>query len=181
MHLKALLITILVATFALSACGPNGKKITSHRFMNDVSGLKLDRNEEPTLVYKRPNAPGLYHYKRFIVEPVRIDYFDPSLKDLDVKSVAKMQRYFRDALIKELKDGGYVVTTRSGPNTLRIAPTISGLKAKSTDGIANVAVMAGGAVVGLPSVIAVNTGEVKIETAFINTEYNRLDAVAIEH
>ncbi len=158
-----LILTVLVA---LTACGPKSKTVKNYAISGDISGLELDESQAPTLIYKRPGAPTLAAYNRFIVDPVQVDYRDPKMKELDPEQVGKMQQYFRDAMIKELREAGYEVGTRSQAETLRMSLTISGLKAPRGGGAANVATMGAGAVVGLPLIFAVSVGEVTVEGIF---------------
>ena len=138
---------MVIFLFTITACGPMDKAVKNYQMIGDLSGLKLDESQAPTLVYKRPGAPSLAAYKRFIVDPVQVYYSDPKMKELKPEQIGEMQQYFRNAMIKELRDAGYEVGTRSQANTLRISLTISGLKAPG--GAANIASIAAGTVVGL--------------------------------
>lgn len=122
------------------------------------------------MVYKRPGAPTLADYNRFIIDPVTIDYSDPEMKELDPEQLGKMQKYFRDAMIKELREGGYKVGTRPEANTLRISLNISGLKAPSA--IPNV--------VAALAPIAVSVGEVTVKGVFREAMTHRIDAVVVD-
>ena len=173
---KLLAMVTLATAFGLSGCGSSSIPIKDLRLMNDISDLKLDKSAEPTIVYRRPGAPTLAAYNKFIIDPVRVDYSDTEMKELDPEDVAKMQRLFREKLSKELKAGGYEVGTRSSAGTLRISATISGLKAGGAGGAVNVVASAA---LGVPGLFSINVGQVTVETAFRNAEANRLDAVAI--
>ncbi len=177
-YMVAVLLTFIVA---LSACGPTSRTVNEdYSIMTDTSGLKLDKSQEPTLLYKRPGAPTLAAYKRFIIDPIKVNYTDPDMKELDPEQIEEMQRYFHGALIKELTEAGYKVGTRSEANTLRISMTVSGLQAWKGGGAANVAAMAGGAVVGLPMIFAISVGEVTVEGVFREALTNRIDAVVVD-
>ncbi len=102
------------------------------------------------------------------------------MKELDPEQIDEMQRYFHGALVKVLTEAGYTVGTRSEANTLRISMTVSGLQAWKGGGAANVAAMAGGAVVGLPMVFAISVGEVTVEGVFREALTNRIDAVVVD-
>jgi hypothetical protein len=148
--------------------------------MADTSELELDESQAPALIYVRPGAPPLGTYDRFIIDPIRIDYRDPAMEELDPEHVAELQQRFRDAVIDELRDGGYEVCTRSEPGTMRISFTMSGLKAHDLGGAANVGAMAAATVVKLPWIFAISVGEVTIEGEFRDAATNRLDAVAVD-
>ncbi len=171
---------MMVALVAITACAPTSKTVKDYSIIEDTSGLVLDNSQEPTLVYKRPGVPSLAAYNRFIIDPVQVNYTDPEMEELDAKQVGKMQQYFRDAIIKELSEAGYVIGTRSEAETMRISFTISNLKVWDGGGAANVAAIAAGAVVGLPMVFAVSVGEVTVEGVFREALTNRIDAVVVD-
>ena len=173
-------ILFLLVLVALTACAPRSKTVgEDHATIADISGLELDESQLPTLVFVRPGAPSLAAYNRFIIDPVRIDYRDPDMKELEPEDSAQLEQRFRDAVIEELRDGGYEVGTRSQAGTMRISFTITGLKAWG-GGAANVGAMVGGAVVGLPVIFVLSVGEVTIEGVFSDALTNRVDAVAVD-
>lgn len=166
----ALSILMLTVLIVFTACGPTSQTIKGSTINADISGLELDKSQEPTLVFKRPGAPTLKDYDRFIIDPVTVDYSDPKMKELEPEDIGRMQQYFRNAMIKELRDGGYKVGTRSESNTLRISLSISGLKAPSA--IPNV--------VAALAPIAVSVGEVTVKGVFREALSNRIDAVVVD-
>ena len=105
---------------------------------------------------------------------------DPDMKELQPEDSAQLEQRFREAVIEELREGGYEVGTRSQAGTMRISFTISGLKAWGGGGAANVGAMAGGAVVGLPVIFVLSVGEVTIEGVFRDALTHRIDAVAVD-
>ena len=166
---------------ALTACAPTSKTVKGYSIIENTSGLVLDKSQAPTLLYKRPGAPTLAAYNRFIIDPVQVNYTDPEMEELDAEQIGKMQQYFRDAMIKELSEAGYEVGTRSQAKTMRISLTISNLEAWDYGGAANVAAMAAGVAVGLPMVFAISVGEVTVEGVFREALTNRIDAVVVDH
>lgn len=171
---------MLTVSLALAACAPKSKTVDSSAVTADVSELVLDESEAPALIYKRPGAPTLADYNRFIIDPVRVDYSDPDIEEFNPEDIAQLQQYFQNALIKELQDGGYEIGTRSQADTLRISLTILGLKASSSGGAANVGAIVAGAAVGLPGIVALSVGEVTVEGVFREALTNRIDAVAVD-
>ena len=166
----SLIILMLTVLAALTACGPKSLAVKEdHAFSVDISGLELDKSEAPGIVYIRPGAPELGAYDRFIIDPVRIVYDDPRMKELSPEQVGRMMQYLRDSVINELRDAGYEVGTRSQAGTMRISFTISGLKAPTA----------------LPNVtaalapFAVSVGEVTVEGIFREAVTDRIDAVAV--
>jgi len=166
----SLIILMLTVLAALTACGPKSLTVKEdHAFSVDISGLELDKSEAPGIVYIRPGAPELGAYDRFIIDPVRIVYDDPRMKELSPEQVGRMMQYLRDSVINELRDAGYEVGTRSQAGTMRISFTISGLKAPTA----------------LPNVtaalapFAVSVGEVTVEGIFREAVTDRIDAVAV--
>ncbi len=178
--LSGLVLTSFLFTF--SACGPTSRTVDkNYGILTTTAGLELDKSQEPTQVYKRPGAPTLAAYNRFIIDPIQVNYTDPDMKELDPEQIDEMQRYFHGAMVKELREAGYEVGTRSQAETMRIAFTVSGLKAWAGGGAANIAAMAGGIAVGVPvGVFAISVGEVTVEGVFREALTNRIDAVVID-
>ncbi|QLE98174.1 DUF3313 domain-containing protein [Neptunomonas phycophila] len=143
--------------------------VENHSYAADLTGLTLDKSYSPTLVYIKSGSPKFEAYNRFIVDPVMVNYDDPSMEELNPDTIAKMQTYFRDSLIQSLRDGGYEVGTRTEPNTLRISMHLSGLKAP------NAAANVTNAVVPF----SISVGKVTVEAQFREAVSNRLDIVAV--
>jgi hypothetical protein len=161
-------ILVLVVT-VLSACGAVETKVENHLFKTDISGLELDKSAEPTVLYRRKNAPDITTYNSFIVDPVTIDYRDPDMKEIAPEDLEKMQNYFQERVSTKLKEAGYTITDHPGAGTMRISFILSGIAAPS----------AGANVVGVLLPVAVNVGKVTVEAAFRESKSNRVDAVAI--
>ena len=170
---------MLMVLVVFTACAPKGIPVQGYEPTVDLSGLELDKSQSPTIVYARPGAPGLDEYNRFIIDPVQIYYTDPKMKELSPEQVGRMTQYLRDAMINELRDAGYDIGTRSQAGTMRISFTISGFKAPSGGGAANIGTIGTGAVVGLPVIFAVSVGEVTVEGVFREALTNRIDGVAV--
>jgi hypothetical protein len=161
-------ILVIVAT-VLFACGSVEKKVGDHLLKTDISGLELDKNTEPTVLYRRKNAPDISTYNRFIVDPVTIDYRDQNMKEINSEDLARMQNYFQERVSNELKEAGYTITDQPGASTMRISFILSGIKAPSA--IPNV--------IALQVPVVISVGEVTVEAAFRESKSNRVDAVAI--
>ena len=145
----------------------------------DISGLELDKSQSPTIVYARPGAPDLGDYNRFIIDPVVVSYTDPKMEELSPEQVGRMTQYLRDAMINELRDAGYDIGTRSQAGTMRISFTISGFKASSGGGAANIGTIGAGAVAGVPVIFAVSVGDVTVEWVLREALTHRIDGVAV--
>ncbi|MGB0507455.1 MAG: DUF3313 domain-containing protein [Pikeienuella sp.] len=176
---KSSVVILVLFSLLIAACAPQSQIVSTEESHFSLAGLKLQREEFPTLVYTRPGAPGLEAYNRFIVDTVQIDYDDPNISELSHEDVTRMQNYFREAMIKELLDGGYVVGTRSEPGTLRISLAVTGLSASKSGGAQNLAGIAASAVIGVPGVFSISVGEVTVEGVFTDATQNRIDAVVI--
>ncbi len=170
----------VMLSLAVLACSPTSRTQTDFRTNADTSQLELQGEALPTLVFTRPGAPALASYSRFIVDTVAVNYGDRNIRELTNEEVARMQAYFRNAMIEELQDGGYVVGTRSDPGTMRISLTISGLSAAEGGGAANIAAIAGSVALGVPGVFAISVGEVTVEGVFREATTNRIDAVVVD-
>ncbi len=165
----SLIISILVVFVALTSCGPKSIAIQNDEPFANSDGLVLDTSQGATILYTRPSVPDLGAYNRFIIDPVNVIYTDPKMKELSSEQVGKMQQYLRNAVIKELRDAGYEIGTRSQAETMRISFTISGLKAPSAIGNVTAAL----------APIIVSVGEVTVEGVFREALTNRIDAIAV--
>lgn len=165
------LITIIASVIIglLSACGAQNKSVSQHNMTNDISGLVQDVSVEPTILYIRPNVPTLADYNSFIIDPVKVDYSDQNMRDLDAEDLTKVKEYFRNKVASELSDSGYQIATQPGNGTMRISFTLSGIKVPNAS--ANI--------IGILAPIALSVGEVTVEAAFSESVSNRIDAVAI--
>ncbi len=169
--MKYLTLTIsLISIISLAACTSGSKKVEKHALTTSISGLVQDKEALPTLLFKRPNAPGLENYNSFIVEPVRISYRDPSMQKFSSKDLSRMQTYFKNSVTKELREAGFTVTDQSGPKTMRMTFTVSGVKAPN----------AAPNVVGVLAPVALSVGEITIEASFKESMTGRTDAVVID-
>jgi hypothetical protein len=160
---------LFILIIALSACGSVETKLGHHVVSTDISGLELDKSAAPTVLYRRNNAPDISTYKSFIIDPVTIDYQDPSTEEIDPEALARIQNYFQERVSNELKEAGYTITDQPGAGTMRISFILSGIKAPN----------AAANVVGVLAPIALSVGEVTVEAAFRESKSNRVDAVAI--
>ncbi len=177
------IFTLVLTTFlfTLSACGPTSKTINeNYEILTTTSGLELDKSQEPVVLYKRPGAPTLAAYNRFIIDPIQVNYTDPDMKELDSEQIDEMQRYFHKAVVKELTEAGYEVGTRSEAGTMRISFIVSGLQAWAGGGAVNIAAMAAGTVTGVPIIFAISVGEVTVEGVFRDSLTNRIDVVVVD-
>ena len=114
-------------------------------------------------------APELSEFSRFIIDPVQIFYDDPDMEELSPEQVGVMQDYLSEAMLRELRDGGYEVGTRTEPNTLRVSFTLRDLRART----------AAPNVTALVAAVSVNVGHVTVETTFHDAATNRLEAVVV--
>lgn len=161
-------VTLLAVIF-VGACGTSGAVVDGYLIKANLDGLKLDESAAPTLLYVRPGAPSIESYSRFIVDPVLIDYTDPSLDEISPEDITRIQRYFQDQVIAELRDAGVTVATRSDSQTMRVSFSLSGLKAPSA--AANVTAVA--------APIAMSVGEVTVEAVFSEADSGDINAVVV--
>lgn len=178
--LRAGFIVLILAMFnLLVACAPKGVVVDDYIPLTNLSGLEVKHNQRPTVLYTRPNAPGLGAYSRFIIDPIQVLYSDAHMQEISKQQLVEMQLYFKRAMEKELHLAGYKTVTIPQAKTLRVSFIISGLKGSMTGSVANVAAMGAGAVVGVPMIWAINVGEVTVEGVFRESLSHRIDAVAI--
>ena len=162
--------TALTVAMLIVGCGTTSRPIGDYEPFSDLSGLVLDESQSPTLIYRRPNAPGLDAYTAFIVDEVKIDTRDPDAKKLAPQDAERIQSYFRDRLTNELHEGGYTIADTPGEQTMRISFVLSGLKVPTA--AANVTLVL--------APVAMSVGGVTVEGTFREAMSNRTDAVAID-
>ena len=166
-RLPILLLTVLATAIG---CAQTSVSVQNYDILTDVTGLELDKSTTPVLTFRRAGAPYLDAYNRFIVDYVQVNYNDSRMNDIPPEQVGEMQNYLRDAVINELRAGGFEVGTRTEPNTLRISFTISNLRAPSAAANVTAAVVP----------FALSVGEVTIEAVFREAVSDRIDAVVVE-
>lgn len=166
-----LLSSIVISGFilAISSCASVSEKVVNHNLKTDVTDLELDKTAEPTILYRRKDAPSLGAYNSFIIDPVAVDYQDPTVNKIAAEDLARIQKYFQKSVSDELKKSGYTVTDQPGDETMRISFILSGIKAPSAK--ANVVAAI------LP--IAISVGEVTVEATFSESRSSRVDYVAV--
>lgn len=160
-----MLLTMVLGT---SACTSSSTTVNQKYLHFDVAGFKLDRSQEPTLIFIRPGAPTLSQYSSFMVDAVQIDY--SAAESLPQKEALHIRQYLRNAIISELRNGGYRVVNQPQSGTLRISPVIANVKVPSA--LANT--------VGLLAPVALSVGDVTVEAAFREGTTGRIDAVVID-
>ena len=168
-HKISPIMLMLMVLVVITACAPKNIPVQGYTPTVDISELEHDKSQGPHIAYLRPGAPGFGDYNRFIIDPVLVIYNDPKMKELSPEQVGRMQQYLRDAMIKELRDAGYEVGTRSQAETMRFSFTISGLKAPSAIGNVTAAV----------APIAVSVGDVTVEWVLREALTHRIDAVVV--
>lgn len=156
-----------------SGCASVSTDVGEYSPVFSTDGLVQDTSQLPTVVYKRPGAPGLDAYTRFIVDPVKVVFAKDSEK-ADTQRLDELRANFQEQLKGELRTAGYTIASSPGPATLRISPVIS-----------NVTVPGGAATAGNVGLMVVApitpaVGGVTVETAFSESVANRIDAVVID-
>lgn len=167
-NIKLLSLSMLTALL-LTACSTKDKPVQSHVFHSNTYGLKL-KQESPAIVFVRPNAKPLSSYKYFMIDPIKVDYNDPTVKKLSPQKIKKLQNYFYNSITNHLKEANYKIVKKVQPNTMEISFVLSGIKAPEQTTPKLISAI-------LP--IAIKVGEVKIEASFKNTNTNQLDAIVI--
>jgi hypothetical protein len=168
-HRAGFTVLTLIAFLTLTGCAPKAQLVKDDSVMSDVSGLELDESEAPSIIYRRPGAPGLGEFNRFIIDPVQVYYDDPTMQELSPEEVGRLQQYLLDTMVRELSDAGYEVGTRSEAKTLRISFTLTGLKAPS----------AGPNVTSLVFPYALSVGDVTVEAVVRDGLSNQVEAVVV--
>ncbi|MDW7550403.1 DUF3313 domain-containing protein [Pseudoalteromonas peptidolytica] len=137
----------------------------------NLSGLKQDKSHEPVLVYIRPGAPKLDNYRKFIIDPVKVNYGDEGIKEFSAEELTYLQNYFHNAMRSALEDAGYEVVTKNGKGVLRVSFTLTDLKAPQS--VTNLSIL-------LVPGLSTSVGAVTIEAEFRDAHSNSLNAVVVE-
>ncbi|MEO1235247.1 MAG: DUF3313 family protein [Planctomycetota bacterium] len=149
----SVLAWILGLVLSSAGCGSVSRTVDrDYGATVSLEGLEEDLGERPSLVFRRPGAPGLAAYDRFIVGPVVVDYRDAEMVDLPIEEVNRIEDTLESAVVRELRGAGYEVGTKVTPGTLRMSFAVSGFSAPKEGGALNMAALAGGAVIGAPGV-----------------------------
>lgn len=146
---------VLVVLSGLSACATKAISVEGYEPTVDVSRLERDDSDAPDIIFRRPGAPGLGEFSRFIIDPVQVIYDDPKMEELSPEQVNRMQQHLFEAMVEELRDGGYEIGTKSEAGKLRVSFTLSGLRAPSAAANVTAAVVPFAASVGSVTVEAV--------------------------
>lgn len=166
---------VIIATTSMlliSSCAQVSQVANPTHISADLSGLTLDPSQAPSTVYKREGAPTLANYKKFILDPLTIDYSDPNMKDISAEDITYMQDYFQKIVTHELTEGGYKLVTRSAPDVLRMTFSIKDLKAPTA--ATNVSML-------LVPGLSTSVGEVTIQAIFKDSASNQINAVVLEN
>jgi hypothetical protein len=160
--------SIIAVTFLLPLSYLSAQGVHPSGFLGDYSKLKPWEEDEDLLVFEKPGV-NWKQYKRLMVDEIVVD-LHPSNNARKVKprQLVKQTDYFRDQIVKALKDD-YPVTSTPAPDVLRIKvaltdinPTNSGVNFVSS------------AVIMVP----VDIGGAGIEAEFVDSVTNeRLYAV----
>jgi|GEM_PF-1344443 len=159
----------------LAACGTSEQETLpdDYTFVNDISGFEPDPNFPGS--YVRPGYKDVDQYDHFLVENIAIVYTDEAMERLDDDDVARIQAYFRDAIVEKLREGGYSVVELPQEKTMSIQIAITGLEAPSGTGtqLANTGVV-------LSTGVTPVVGKVTVEGAFVDMETGEVQIVAAD-
>nr|WP_298929689.1 DUF3313 domain-containing protein [uncultured Allomuricauda sp.] len=159
----------VAAALLVGSCGSSAKTVKNYTPVNNLSGLEQDMSQSPTLVYIRPDAPTLAAYDTFILDPVKLDSRDASIKRLKTEDLNRIQNHFTESLTTELENKGYTITNTPSEKTLRMSFILSGIKVPNA--AANVTSVL------IP--VALSVGGVTVEGTFRESNSNRIDAVVV--
>ncbi|MBL4808642.1 MAG: hypothetical protein JKY43_01115 [Phycisphaerales bacterium] len=123
----ALLIAFICS---LSGCATSQAQAPRTTYMPEASiqGLVEDRSQYPALLYRRPGAPKIGSYDRYIVGDVRIRVADSDMNKIPSKDLEYMADYLKVAIRHELGNAGYNVGAGYGNSALRMEFVLSGFE-----------------------------------------------------
>jgi len=151
---------------------PDSKKVSG--FLGDYSGLAPDPKNGDLLVYVKDRSI-LKKSHKFILDPVTV-YLLPSAQNrgVDPDELARLAKYFHDAVADELASGAYEIVTTPGPDVLELNMAITnvvpngGGKNAVVKGAATAASVAAAPGVSL-LVPRISVGKVSIEGEFLES------------
>lgn len=187
----ALLITLPLALM-LAGCGstpsilanPQSNQSINYTPLTSTQGLKLDRSQSPTLLYRRPNAPLIGSYDRFITGDVRIR-IDNNAQTIPEKDIEFMAKYLKAAIRYELSNAGYNIGQGYAKEALTMEFIISGLELMSpqtgisaqdpqTPALSSNETRSSGQWLN-----SMRVGNLIVEGVFTNAKARRIDAVVV--
>lgn len=120
MNTRAILIAIISAVIATTgtACATDPVAQVSDSSSLTVDGLRPVTNSRLDEAFAVPGL-DLSPYTKVMVAPGDISYHRDSYELTD-RQVAMMSRYFGEALIDELEEGGYSLVNSAGPDVLLV-------------------------------------------------------------
>lgn len=115
--------------------------------------------------------PSLFDHvnRQFIIDPVKLDSRDASVKRLKTEDLSRIQNYFAESLTKELENKGYTITNTPSEKTMRMSFVLSSIKVPNA--VANVTSVL------IP--VALSVGGVTVEGTFRESVSIRIDAVVV--
>lgn len=167
-YYKAILIIGLV--LLLSACSSRSRNMTTHKTANDTNSLvKVQTKDNTVLVYKRPGFK-LGEYSKFSLAKVRTIITKETPTPLPPEDKLELEEYFREAMKRELTEGGYEVVETSSADVLGLEFTFTDVD--SGNPYLNVLQFYG------PG-IALDVGGITIETKFFDTMNYKTLGIAV--
>lgn len=124
MNTRAILIAILATAVAATGtgCATDPAARASDTPSLTVDGLRPVADSRLDEAFAAPGM-DLSPYTKVMVVPGEISYHRESYQ-LTARQVARMSRYFGEALIDELEDGGYSLVESAGPDVLLVKADI---------------------------------------------------------
>ena len=167
---KLLCVCFLICSaLMLASCAQQPKNIHTG-FLPTKVKLHPAPDDSGAMVWAKPGLTwaDAKRYPKILVGRVRIWYSpDSYYKGIDPSELIIMTNYFRKAVVRELKQGGYPLVDKTGPGVMMLSAVITNLK--PTQPVLNVlgSVLPVGITLNLASTAltgtALNLGEVSIE------------------
>ncbi len=154
----------------LTACGPISRTLSDDKIVGDISGMeKMETEDEYAVVYRLPGFQA-ENYTKFNIAPVRTIAVGNASSKISPEEKLELEKYLRDAVSKQLIEGGYSVVETSGPDVLGIRFTLTDID--SGNPYLNIIQFYG------PG-ISLDVGGVSIETEFFDTLSYKPQAIAV--
>jgi hypothetical protein len=122
--------TLLLSAFALFlGCASTGKQDHGLNLTDELKDFVQDKSKLPTIVYTRPNVPGLQAYHSFMVDPTNVYRTKHENGLITDQDIVRLKQQFYQKMVSELKNAGLEVVDTPQEDTLRISLALSDLRA----------------------------------------------------
>lgn len=164
------LICVICLIILVASCSPISRQINRDLVLGNINGMeKVEVDDKYTLVFKRSEFE-LASYSKFNIAQVRTIVSNKYPDSISAEDKLELEEYLREAMKRELTEGGYDVVETAGPDVLGIRFTLTDVD--SGNPYLNVIQFYG------PG-LSIDVGGISIETEFFNTMNSQAQAIVV--